>query len=157
MSTEKIHFKIGLSGTYWDKKPHFVISVDDREYVNDYITKESDKVQYVEFDCEVEEEQSHVLRIRFDNKEVTDTVTDGGPAESCEIIKDMLLNLVSIEVDDIELGNLVQMQSVFKYDEPQHFPSPGTTELPNCVNFGFNGTYELEFTSPFYLWLLEKI
>lgn len=157
MSTEKIHFRIALSGTYWDKRPHFVISVDDQEYVNGSITKDPETDQFVEFDCEVEEEQTHVLKIRFDNKEITDTVTDGGDSANCEIVKDMLLNLVSIEVDDIELGNLHQMQGVFKYDKPEHFPEPGTTELPHCVNFGFNGTYELEFTSPFYLWLLEKI
>ena len=56
MSTEKIHFKIGLSGTYWDKKPHYTISIDNKEYVNAHITKESDATEYVEFDCEVEEE-----------------------------------------------------------------------------------------------------
>ena len=157
MSTEKIHFKIALSGTYWDKKPHFTISVNDTEYVNDFISKDPEEEQFIEFDCEVEEEKSHVLKIRLDNKEVTDTVTDGGDPEKCEIVQDMLLNLISIEVDDIELGNITQMCGVFKYDEPQHFPAPNTTELPKCVNFGFNGTYELEFTSPFYLWLLEKI
>ena len=101
MSTEKIHFKIGLSGTYWDKKPHYTISVDDKEYVNAYISKESGTTEFVEFDCEVEEETEHVLRIRLDNKEPTDTVTDGPDLENCKVLKDMLLNLVSIEVDDI--------------------------------------------------------
>lgn len=157
MSTEKIHFKIGLTGTYWDKKPHYTISVDDKEYVNAYITKESDTTEYVEFDCEVEEEAEHVLRIRLDNKAAEDTVTDNPDLADCKIIKDMLLNLVSIEVDDIELGTIAQMAGVFKFDEPQNYPSPGATEIPLCVNFGFNGTYELQFSSPFYLWLLEKI
>lgn len=157
MSKEKIHFKIGLSGTYWDKKPHFTISVDDKEYVNAYITNESDTTEFVEFDCEVEEETEHVLRIRLDNKDATDTVTDGPDLENCKVLKDMLLNLVSIEVDDIELGLIAQMSGVFKFDEPQNYPAPGSTEIPLCVNFGFNGTYELEFSSPFYLWLLDKL
>ena len=157
MSTENIHFKIGLSGTYWDKKPHFTISVDDKEYVNAHITKESDAVEYVEFDCEVEEEKSHVLRIRFDNKELTDVVKDNPDPVNFTIVKDMLLNLVSIEVDDIDLGNLPHLISVYKYDTPQDYPEVGSTEIDRCVNFGTNGTYELEFSSPFYLWLLEKI
>jgi hypothetical protein len=157
MSTEKIHFKIGLSGTYWDKKPHYTISIDNKEYVNAHITKESDATEYVEFDCEVEEEAEHVLRIRLDNKAAEDTVTDNPDLADCKILKDMLLNLVSIEVDDIELGTIAQMAGVFKFDEPQNYPSPGATEIPLCVNFGFNGTYELQFSSPFYLWLLEKI
>ena len=157
MSTEKIHFKIKLSGTYWDKRPHYVILVDDQECVNAHISKESDAVEYVEFDCKVEEDAKHVLRIRFDNKTKEDTVTDVSDPDNHIIVKDMLLNLLDIEVDDIELGTLAQMSSVFKYDEPQDFPTPGATELPHCVNFGFNGTYELEFSSPFYLWLLENI
>jgi hypothetical protein len=157
MSTEKVHFKIGLSGTYWDKKPHYTISIDDKEYVNAHITKDSGTTEYVEFDCEVEEEAEHVLRIRLDNKAAEDTVTDNPDLADCKIIKDMLLNLISIEVDDIELGTIAQMFGVFKFDEPQNYPSPGATEIPLCVNFGFNGTYELQFSSPFYLWLLEKI
>lgn len=157
MSTEKIHFKIKLSGTYWDKRPHYVVLVDDQECVNACITKESDQAEYIEFDCKVEEDQEHVLRIKFDNKTTEDTITDVTDPNNHVIIKDMLLNLLDIEVDDIELGTLTQMLSVFKYDEPQNFPAPGATELPHCVNFGFNGTYELKFSSPFYLWLLENI
>lgn len=157
MSTEKIHFKIGLSGTYWDKKPHYVISVNDTECVNAFITRASDEIEFIEFDCEVAEEETHTLKIRLDNKEHTDVVKDDPLAENFVIVKDMLLNVHSIEADDIELGNLHQMLSVYKYDEPQDFPAPGSTEIPHCINFGVNGTYELQFTSPFYLWLLEKI
>lgn len=157
MSTEKIHFKIELSGTYWDKKPHFTISVNNTEYVNAFITKDSDVREFIEFDCEVNEDETSVLRIKFDNKEWTDVVKDDPLAENFVIIKDMLLNLHSIEADDIELGTLHQMLGVYKYDTPQDYPEPGSTELKYCVNFGTNGTYELEFSSPFYLWLLEKI
>ena len=158
MSAERIHFKIELSGTYWDKKPHYTISVNDIEHVNAYITKGSDEREFVEFDCEVEEDKTHVLKIRFDNKEDTDVVKDNPlEKENFVIIKDMLLNLHSIEADDIELGNLHQMAGTYKYDTPQDFPTPGATEIQYCVNFGTNGTYELEFASPFYLWLLEKI
>lgn len=157
MTTEKIHFKIGLSGTYWDKKPHYTISVDNKEYSNGTITLPSGQTEFVEFDCEVEEDKTHVLQIRLDNKDSSDVVKDTTDPVNYNIIKDMLLNLISIEVDDIELGNLAQMFGVFKFDEPQNYPEPGATEIPFCVNFGFNGTYELEFSSPFYLWLLDRI
>lgn len=157
MSMEKIHFKIKLSGTYWDKRPHYVILMNDQECVNAYITKDSDEVEYVEFDCSVEEDTEHVLRIRFDNKTQQDTVTDVTDPNNHVIIKDMLLNIIDIEVDDIELGTLTQMLSIFRFDEPQGWPEPNSTELANCVNLGFNGTYELKFSSPFYLWLLENI
>ena len=66
IQTERIHFKIELSGTYWDKKPHFIISVNDKEYVNAFVSKESDQHEFIEFDCEVEEDKTHLLKIRFD-------------------------------------------------------------------------------------------
>lgn len=157
MATEKIHFKIKLSGTYWDKKPHYTVSIDNKEYINATVSKASGSSEYVEFDCEVEEDAEHVLRIRLDNKQQSDTVTDITDPNNHVIVKDMLLNIEEIEVDDIELGTLVQMKSTFKYDEPHDWPEPNSTEWANCINLGFNGTYELAFTSPFYIWLLEHI
>jgi hypothetical protein len=157
MASETIYFKIGLSGTYWDKKPQYAILVDDKEYSNGFISKESNQIEYIEFDCEVEEDQSHVLKIRLDNKSIEDTVTDTTDPNNHVIVKDMLLNLISIEADDISLGNLAQMFGVFKFSEPHDYPTPGSTEIPHCINFGFNGVYELEFSSPFYLWLLDRI
>jgi hypothetical protein len=157
MSTEKLNFKIGLSGTYWDKKPHYIISVNGKEYASGYITLPSGETEYIRFECEVDEDRSHVLSIRLDNKDQSDVVKDSTDPDNYNIVKDMLLNLESIEADDIELGNLIQMYGVFKFDEPQQYPTPGATEIERCVNFGFNGTYELEFNSPFYLWLLDRI
>jgi len=157
MSTEKIHFKIGLSGTYWDKKPHYIVSINDVEYVNRTISLPSGQTEYIEFDCEIQEDAAHVLKIRLDNKDQSDVVKDSADPDNYNIVKDMLLNLVSVEVDDIDLGNLAQMFGVFKFDEPQQYPTPGATEIERCINFGFNGTYELEFNSPFYLWLLDRI
>jgi hypothetical protein len=67
------------------------------------------------------------------------------------IVKDMLLNVVSVEIDEIDIGHLLHSKSTFTGDDPTR------PVLSNCVNLGWNGTWKLTFTSPFYIWLLENI
>ena len=148
MSTEKLHFKIGISGTYWDKRPQYSILINDREVVaKTEISQESDVVDYVEFTAEIAEGQNQ-LQIRLENKTDSDTVQN----EDCTaIIKDLLLNIHSVDIDEITLGNLVHTKSNFVGNDPAR------PVLTDCVNMGWNGVWTLKFTSPFYIWLLENI
>lgn len=141
---EALKFKIGLSGTFWDKQPNFSIFLDDSLYATGTA---SSNIEYICFNANLAEQLSHKLKIRLTNKSDSDTVTD----TDGNIIKDMLLNIDSIEIDDIELGQL-------KWSLSEFLPDDATTRpvLKNCVNLGWNGTYTLEFDSPYYLWLLEK-
>ena len=100
----------------------------------------------MEFTCDLEEDQDHLLEIRLVNKTSKDTVT-----ENDEIVKDTLLNIDSIAIDDIELGDLKWSMSEFVGDNPNR------PILQRCVNLGWNGSYHLKFTSPFYIWLLENM
>lgn len=141
---EKLHFKIGVSGSYWGESPQFKICINESEIVNSVANRD---IQYFEFDTEVAENQTFTLDIWLLNKTDSDTVLDEGNA----IIKDMLLNIASIEVDGIELEFL-------KWSESEFIPQDSTRPiLKNCVNLGWNGYYRLTLTSPFYLWLLEKM
>jgi len=145
---EKLHFKIGLSGTYWAKKPIYSILVNDQVKETCEITTASDEVFFVEFDCEVSEGPC-ALKIRLENKENPDTVTDD-TTEEFVILKDMLLNIESVEIDEIDLGNLL-FTAKFIGDDPSR------PVLDKCKHLGWNGAWTLEFTSPFYIWLLENI
>jgi hypothetical protein len=148
MSKETLSFKIGLSGTFWDKKPKCSVLINDKVIQQLELDNE---ITYVEFTAEFEENTVNKLGIRLENKEDSDTVAielDGG---GHDILKDMLLNVESIEIDDISLDSLIWSASVYVPDDP------GRPSLDQCVNLGWNGEYILEFTSPFYLWLLEKI
>lgn len=145
-SVERLHFRIGISGTYWLKKPVYSVLVNSTEYVRATVSGASEEIEYVEFDCELNE-GAHVLQIRLENKSDRDTVVDLNNV----ITQDMLLNIKSIEVDGIDLGNIIWNKSYFEGDEPDR------PRLDNCVNLGWNGSYILQFTSPFYLWLLENI
>jgi hypothetical protein len=93
----------------------------------------------------------HELKIRLENKTDTDTVI-----ENDEVVKDMLLNISDINVDDISLGNLL-WSAEYILDKPQIYKGQTIDHLDGCVNLGWNGTYILKFSSPFYIWLLEKL
>jgi hypothetical protein len=145
---ENLKFKIGLSGTYWGKKPHYSIWVNDSKYAEEQITLPSDQIFYIEFQADCTEESENFLKIKLENKEDSDTVEN---SEKTKILKDMLLNIHSIEIDDIALDQLMWSMSQFLPDDPKR------PILNNCVNLGWNGSYVLKFTSPFYLWLLESM
>lgn len=149
MSKEKLSFKISLTGTFWDKRPNYSIFLNDHLIEQKDIENES--VHEVVFDHEVEENQEHELKIRLNNKQDADTVVENG-----EVVKDMLLNIDGIEIDDIDIGNL-RWTAEYLLDTPREYQGKTVDHIDNCVNLGFNGSYILKFTSPFYVWLLEKL
>ena len=152
LEKEKLSFKIGVSGTYWDKKPHFTVLVDDTKYADDHIQGHSNETQFVEFEVELNE-GSHELKIRLENKSDRDVEKDGHG----NIINDMLLNIDVIEIDGIDLGQLKWSASEFVADNTKIVNGTDMTITKNCINMGWNGTYSIKFESPFYLWLLENI
>jgi len=148
MSTEHLHFKIGLSGTYWSKTPAWQVQLDDAVQATGQVDVPTDEVFYVEFDADITEDASHALTISLTNKDNSDVVQN---AEKTEIVQDMLLNIVSVEIDEISLGSLIWTHSEFTGDDPER------PVLKNCVTLGWNGTWKLEFDSPFYIWLLSNL
>ncbi len=159
METEKLHFRIALSGTYWSKKPVYSVSVNDQQIqAPTEITTASAVIQpdgliaaedltYLEFDHEVTE-GTVTLNIRLENKNNSDTVEN---EDKTAIVKDMLLNIRSVQIDEIDLGNLIYSKSVFRGDDSSR------PVLDSCLDLGWNGTWTLTFESPFYIWLLENI
>lgn len=147
-NSETLKFQIGVSGSYWDKKPAYSVSVDGVEQVSYIIAADTGVVEYAEFTLALAEDSPHLLEIKLLNKTDDDVVQS---QDQTEIIKDMLLNIESISIDDIELGQLKWDESEFVAEDPDR------PTLKNCVNLGWNGSYRLKFSSPFYLWLLEKL
>jgi len=144
---ERLHFKIGLGGTYWKKVPVYSILINDKVIQSAKVAGASDEVEIIEFDADIEEGPAR-LQIRLENKDWTDTIQN---EDKTEILKDMLLNIVSVEIDEIDLGNLIFTKSEFVGDDSSR------PVLDCCVNLGWNGTWTLPFDSPFYIWLLENI
>ena len=140
---ETLSFKIGLSGTFFNNVPAYSILVNGIKQTSGKVSAET---EIIEFSADIEDDQEHILEIRLENKTNRDTVT-----KNDEIVKDTLLNIDSIAIDDIELGELKWSMSEFVADDPSR------PTLLRCVNLGWNGSYRLKFTSPFYLWLLENM
>ena len=148
MNEEKLTFAIALSGTYWDRKPQFSIWLDDHVIAQSEIA--SPAHQILNFERTIDEGE-HTLKIRLENKTVNDTIV-----ENNQVIKDTLLNIDDIVIDDISLGNLL-WSAEYVLDHPQEYKGQIIDHLDGCVNLGWNGTYILKFSSPFYIWLLEKL
>lgn len=159
MEQEILHFKIGVSGSSSKKQPKVRILINDHEHVNQLLTVAENTTQYFEFDATVREGACW-LAIELLNKTTLDTVLDANG----NIIEDLLLNIDSVEIDEIDLGSLLWTASDYRPNYPEKYQleiSRQGKNLPetvkNCVNLGWNGRWTLSFTSPFYIWLLENI
>ena len=149
MTEEKLSFVVALSGKFWNRRPQFSIWLDDHQVVNSEIVSAAQ--QEIKFERTLDE-GTHTLKIRLENKDNRkDTIIENG-----EVIRDMLLNIDDITIDDISIGNLL-WSAEYILDAPQQYQGQTITKLDNCVNLGWNGTYVLKFTSPFYIWLLEQL
>ena len=154
MSLETVNFKITLSGAFHDKRPSFSIWVDDQVAVQSELP-DQDPHSFT-FSRELAEGE-HQLKIRLENKSPSDVIKDDPDnIDSFNIVKDMILNIDDIEIEDINLGHL-KWAAEYLLDEPQEYQGQTITHLDHCVNLGWNGTYILKFSSPFYVWLLEKL
>ena len=158
MATEKLKFKLELYATMWDKPPVAEIKINDKSYFNEEITSTKDKPTLIEFEHELEENKSYNLIIDRSNKNKKQTVVEDG-----KIVKDQLLHIKSIEIDEIDIGALVY-EGVYKPEYPEPWASQQAeagNKLPetlkNVTKMGHNGTWTFTFTSPFYMWLLENL
>jgi len=148
---ETLHFKIELAGTFWKKRPAYSILINDNVIKSSTVETNSEEVFAVEFDHEFNE-GTQSLKIRLENKEDSDVLKDNyDDPDNYKIIGDMLLNIKNIEIDEITLGHMLYGKSLFTPDSSAH------PVLDQCLDLGWNGTWNLEFTSPFYIWLLENI
>jgi hypothetical protein len=148
MNEEKLSFVVALSGTFWERRPQFSVWLDDHMVVASEIVSAAQ--QEIKFQRTIDK-GIHTLKIRLENKINSDTVLANG-----EVVNDMLLNVDDIMIDDISLGNLL-WSAEYILDNPQQYKGQTITKLDNCVNLGWNGTYILKFSSPFYIWLLEQL
>lgn len=144
---ETLSFSVLLSSTNWGKLPQFSIWLNDRQFVSNTVGSTSESFK---FSAELEP-GTHKLKIVLENKTPSDTKLENGA-----IVDDMLLNIEDIVIDDISLGNLL-WSADYILDQPQVYKDKIITNLDNCVNLGWNGTYSLTFNSPFYLWLLDSL
>ena len=158
MSTENLKFKIQLYAQYWDKPPVAEILIGDQSKFKQEITGTEQNPNLIEFYYDLTEGQEYKFVIHRTNKDNSQTIV-----ENTKIVKDQLLFIKSIEIDEIDLGGLVY-EGLYYPEYPEPWASEqkqAGKELPvsikNVTSMGHNGRWELTFTSPFYMWLLENL
>lgn len=144
-----MNFAVTLSGTYHAKKPHFSIWINEDLILHSEIAQ-CDVPQIFSFIHDISPGE-HRLNIRLENKNDIDTIV-----KDDVIVNDMLLNILDITIDGISLGQML-WNAKYILDKPQKYKDKIITELDNCVNLGWNGTYTFKFNSPFQIWLLEQL
>jgi hypothetical protein len=159
MGTENLKFKLELHATMWDKPPYAEIMINDQLCFKGDITGSEEKPNVIEFEHELTEGEQHHLTIKRSGKGKYQTIINA----KGDILKDQLLNIKSIEIDEIDIGGLVY-EGVYT---PQ-YPEPWATQqkdagidlkesFKNVTRMGHNGTWTFKFVSPFYMWLLENL
>ena len=159
MATEKLKFKLELYATMWDKAPHVEVLINGESYFKGDITGTEDNTDKIEFEKELDEGKEYQLIIKRSGKDNRQTILDSGQ----KIIKDQLLHIKSIEIDEIDIGGLV-FEGIFT----PNYPEPWATQqreagndlrdsFKNVTQMGFNGEWKFTFSSPFYMWLLENL
>ena len=159
MATEKLKFKLELYATMWDRPPHAEILINDKSHFKGDITGTEDKPDVIEFEHEFTEGEKYELIIKRSGKIKGQAVTN----ENGDIIKDQLLHIKGIEIDEIDIGALVY-EGVYT----PVYPEPWATQqreagvelqesFKNVTCMGHNGTWTFKFASPFYMWLLENL
>ena len=113
----------------------------------------------IEFEHELEEGKDYKLIIDRSNKRVNDTIVN----EKGDITHDQLLHIKSIMIDEIDIGGLVY-EGVYKPIYPEQWSKQQKEKgvefpetLKNVTQMGHNGTWTFNFSSPFYMWLLENL
>lgn len=142
---EPIDILITLSSSFWKDPPRAKIYLNDDLVFDDKITKTID----VKWAGNLIEGK-HKLTVELLDKDKYQTVI-----ENDKIVKDQLLNIDSISFDEIDIGYLKHSLSKYYPDQSQHKSAP--LLVNDCVNLGWNGRWEIEFTTPIYIWLLENI
>ena len=92
----------------------------------------------------------HVLRITLKNKLPAHTQVD----ELGQIVSDAMITVDAVSFDEIDCTQIVQTHAVYRHNLNSTGPD---IEDKFFSDMGCNGTVEMKFTTPVYLWLLENM
>ena len=159
MATEKLKLKLELHATMWDRPPHAEILIGDKSHFRGDITGTEDKPDVVEFEHEFTEGEKNELIIKRSGKDKNQAVVN----ENSDLLKDQLLHIKSIDIDEIDISGLVY-EGIYTPEYPEPWATQqreAGKELPesfkNVTAMGHNGEWSFKFESPFYMWLLENL
>ena len=151
MGTETISLNLDIEVTNWNDDHYLDIKVfldNNCLYTN---TKAQGRFQVDLQDINITESEDHLLEVKVDGMVPAFTKTNANH----EIIKDTLVVVHNVSLDDIPLDYLTFEKSRYMPIYPENVQGPEILEKK--THMGHNGTWNLAFSSPVYLWLLENM
>jgi len=142
---EKVSIAFTVSSTNYEVPLGFSVLYNNRTVIDiDYINKQ----KTVAFDLEIED-GAQQLNFVMKNKTVDHTVID----ESNNIISDACLTINDVTIENVDLG-----YNFIKHSTYTHNFNGTQDSIKDSFHgtMGCNGTVTFEFSSPFYIWLLEN-
>jgi hypothetical protein len=154
VTAETIKFEFIFEPVYWDAAPTVEILVDNCSKFKGAVTTKENKIAFYH---DLAFDQAHELIIIRYGKEINQTRLTGD-------IQDQILKITNIVIDGVDIQNIIWSRSYF---EPE-YPEPWATEqtnngiilekaIPGETWLGHNGTWTLQFASPFYKFLMDAM
>ena len=144
METAQISFELSTSDAS--------VPLAFEAWVNDQCVFKTDHVtetQTISFEVP-DDDAEHSLRLVMSGKTWKHTLVD----EQGNITQDVKLSIANVQFDEIELGQVFVDRAVYTHD----FNGSGESVDDQFFGaMGCNGTVELKFSSPIYIWLLEHM
>jgi hypothetical protein len=106
--------------------------------------------QKISFQINDDVESEHCLSLVMSGKQMDHTKID----EQGQILEDRVIEITDVRIDDIELGYVFTQTAQYTHD---HNGTGKETTVPFYGIMGCNGQVDFRFTTPVYLWLLEKM
>lgn len=137
----KILFHLEYEHVWIDHPLDLVIKIDDRTLHMDVSGAKSTTI-----DKKISVEPGdHLLTLSVSNKNNRSTVVD----EHNNILADSYVKIKKLLIDEIDFGRIMLSESKHVDNNNNITISPGGVYT--------NGTWSLNFTTPVYIWLLEKL
>ena len=153
-TSETITFELHLLSEFWNTPPLATITLDGCEYFNGPVPAGSTVVKFTHT-CEFD--QPHRLTLDRQGKTVDEIRTEPDGTRS-----EQYLTIEKIKIDGVDIRNIIWTYSVNVpiYPEPWASMQIATgnqlnKEVIGETRFGHNGTWHLDFTSPFYIFIMH--
>ena len=145
---ETVNIKFTLEPEWFNNAPKIKVAVNDQTLLDVELGTKLDYEQPVE----LEDDSNHQLTFTLYNKTKYDTVVKDGVIE-----KDTLIKISNIELEEIDLTSMLSLNKELFYYEHDSNGSKDLEKHTLYDTLGCNGTATINFTTPFYVWLLENL
>jgi len=142
---ETITVRAVIDSEYFNNPPHLKIHCNDQVLADLLVTEET----VIEKELSIEEDTIYKLNFTLYDKSECDTVIK----EDGEIVKDTVVKVKNVKLDDIDVTSMLPLNQ----DKFYYIHDVSQEKKIFYDTMGVNGTSTIEFTSPFYVWLLETL